>query len=85
MEKQKDGTCVTYEGEYDAEMHTGLWWGNPRGRDHLRGRRSRWSGWGVVVLKLFLNRMGRRGWINLAQDRDRWWAFVNTLRNIRDP
>jgi hypothetical protein len=36
MEKQKDGTCVTYEGEYDVEMRTGLWRGNLRERDHLQ-------------------------------------------------
>jgi hypothetical protein len=22
------------------------------------------------------------GWIHLAQDRDQWWAFMNTVRNL---
>jgi len=24
-------------------------------------------------------------WMLLAQDRDRWWALVNTVRNLRIP
>jgi hypothetical protein len=24
-------------------------------------------------------------WIELAQDRDRWWALVNTVKNLRVP
>jgi hypothetical protein len=24
-------------------------------------------------------------WIHLAQDRDRWWAVVNTVMNLRFP
>ena len=25
------------------------------------------------------------GWINLAQDRDRWWTHVNTAINLQVP
>jgi hypothetical protein len=28
---------------------------------------------------------GDVGWINLAQDRDRWRALVNTVMNLRVP
>jgi hypothetical protein len=26
---------------------------------------------------------GGRDWIDLAQDRDRWWAVVNAVMNLR--
>jgi hypothetical protein len=28
---------------------------------------------------------GCMGWIGLAQDRDRWWALVNEVMNLRVP
>jgi len=28
---------------------------------------------------------GGMDWIELAQDRDRWWALVNVVMNLRDP
>jgi hypothetical protein len=57
--------------------------GKPEGKRPLRRPRRRWEngirmdlreiGWGSV------------DWIQLAQDRDRWWALVNTVLNLRVP
>ena len=60
-----------------------FWWGKLRERDHLGdlvvdGRIIlRWifSKWDLVVL----------GWVDLAQDRDRWPAFVVAVMNLRVP
>ena len=29
--------------------------------------------------------LGYEDWIGLAQDRDRWWALVSAVRNLRVP
>jgi len=29
--------------------------------------------------------MGGMDWINLAQDRDRWWEVVNVIINLHAP
>ena len=38
-------------------------------------------------IKMDLQEVGRgcRDWIELAQDRDRWWALVSTVMNFRVP
>jgi hypothetical protein len=38
-------------------------------------------------IKLDLQEMGSGGmdWIELAKDRDRWWALVNAAMNLRVP
>jgi hypothetical protein len=63
-------------------MHTGFWWGNLREGDH-------WEDLGVdgKTIKMDLQELGWRGtdWIDLAQDRDRWRALVNTIMNLRVP
>jgi hypothetical protein len=56
----------------------------PEGRRPLGRPRRRWED----NIKMDLREVGWRGgmdWINLAQDRDRWRALVNTAMNLRVP
>jgi hypothetical protein len=53
--------------------------GNPEGRPLGRPRR-RW----VDNIKIDLREVGW-DWIDLAQDRDRWRAYVNAVMNLRVP
>jgi hypothetical protein len=55
--------------------------GNPEGKRALgRPRRRREDG-----IRMDLGEIGRGSvdWIQLAQDRDRWQALVNTVMNLR--
>jgi hypothetical protein len=55
--------------------------GRPEGRRPLGRPRGRWED----NIKMDLQEMGWGGmdWIELAQDRDRWWALVNVVMNLR--
>jgi transposase len=49
----------------------------PLGRPRVDGR---------IILKLILRKCdGGMDWINLAQNRDRWWALVGAVMNLRVP
>jgi hypothetical protein len=54
--------------------------GRPEGRRPLGRPRHIWED----NIKMDLREMefGDVDWINLAQDRDRWWAVVNTVMNL---
>jgi hypothetical protein len=56
--------------------------GKPEGRP-LGRRRRRW----VDNIKMDLREVGLDGmdWIDLAEDRDRWRAYVNAVMNLRVP
>ena len=57
--------------------------GKPEGKRQLGRPRHRWEN----NIRMDLQEVGCRGkdWIKLAQDRDRWWALVNALMNLRVP
>ena len=55
--------------------------GKPEGKRPLGRPRRRWED----NIKMDFREVGGGGgdWIELAQDRDRWRAFVGTVRNLR--
>jgi hypothetical protein len=57
--------------------------GKPEGKRPLGRPRRRWE----YNIKLDLREIGIDGtnWIQLAQDRVQWRAFVNTVKNLRFP
>ena len=57
--------------------------GKPEGKRPLGRPRRRWE----YNIKMDLREVGIGGgdWMELAQDRDRWWALVNTVMNLRVP
>jgi hypothetical protein len=57
--------------------------GKPEGKRPLGRPRRRWE----YNIKMDLEEVGgdRGDWMELAQDRDRWWALVGTVRDFRVP
>jgi hypothetical protein len=57
--------------------------GRPEGKKPLERPRRRWED----NIKMDLGEIGIYGtnWIRLGQVRVQWWAFVNTVKNLRDP
>jgi hypothetical protein len=56
--------------------------GKPEGKRPLGRPRRRWE----HGIKMDLREIGLGGgvdWIGLAQDRDRWWAVVSAVLNLR--
>jgi hypothetical protein len=64
------------------EVDTGFWWGDLREGDHLGdpGTDGR-----IILRRIFKKRDRGMNWIELAEDRDRWRALVNTVMNLRVP
>jgi hypothetical protein len=54
--------------------------GKPEGKRPLGRPRRRWED---LLRRIFEKVEGDMDWIDLAQDRDRWRAFVNTVMNPR--
>jgi hypothetical protein len=63
-----------------GETHTGFWWGNLREIDHLEevGVEVR-----IILNQIFKKWAGGMDWIDLAQDMDRWTAFVTAAMNLQ--
>jgi hypothetical protein len=57
--------------------------GKPEGKRPLERTRHIWED----NIKMDLQEVGcaGMGWIELAEDRDRWWALMNAVMNLRVP
>jgi hypothetical protein len=55
----------------------------PEARRPLERPRHRWEN--SITTDLREDRWGGMDWIDLAQDRDRWRALVNSVMNVRIP
>jgi hypothetical protein len=75
-----DRSCSTHGEKRNAYR---ILVGKPEVRRPLGRSRRRW----VDNIKIDLREIGwdGRDWIELAQDKDRWRALVNTVMNFRVP
>ena len=66
-----------------GETSTGFGWGNLKERDHLGDPGVD----GRINIKMDLQEVGcgSMDWIELVQDRDRWWARVTAVITLRVP
>jgi hypothetical protein len=57
--------------------------GKPEGKRSFGRPRRRWED----NIKMDVQEVegGRGDWMELAQDRDRWWALASTVKNFRVP
>ena len=74
------GACGPYGGRERSVQGAG---GESRGEEPLGRTRRRWE----YNIRMDLQEVGcgYEDWIGLAQDRDRWQALVNAVRNLRAP
>lgn len=66
---------------WGAEVHSGFWWENLRGKSHLERPRHGWEGRIRIDFKAL--EWDGVDWINPAVDRNNWRAVVNATRNVR--
>jgi hypothetical protein len=58
--------------------------GKPEGKRPLGRLRRRWSEDNIKMDHQEVGG-GSGDWMELAKDRDRWWALVSTVRNLQVP
>jgi hypothetical protein len=72
------GSCGAYgRGERDAQVLVG----KPKGKRPLGRPSRRWEN--NIKVDVREAGGGRGDWMELAQDRDGWWALVSTVKNLR--
>jgi hypothetical protein len=68
-----------------GEIYPGFWWENLRKRDHLGDPGVD----GKIILRWIFRKWevgsGAVDWNEVAQDRDRWRALVNAVKNLLVP
>jgi hypothetical protein len=72
---------IAHMGE-SRDVYMGLA-GKHNGKRPLGRPRRRWED--NIKMDLQVVGFGGKDWIKLAQDRDRWWALVNMVMNLRVP
>jgi hypothetical protein len=78
LQRKRWAGHVAHRGEWRGAHRTFV--GRPEGRKPIGRPRDRWE----VNIKMDLQEVGCRGmdWIELAQDRGRWWALLNVVMNL---
>jgi hypothetical protein len=63
-----------------TSAYAGFWWGKPEGKRPLERLWRKWQD----NIKMNLQEVGCGGmdWIELALDRNRWWALMNAVINF---
>jgi hypothetical protein len=64
------------------DVHTEFWWGNLRERDHLEDLSIDER---ITLKRIFKLQDRRVEWIDLAKDKNRWRALMNTVMKYRLP